>query len=426
MKTIKIGTNRLISVVLSIVMCATILTGAIWALSNLFKTGMSIVVTYDAPVNAKVYLSTDSTGAKDAGLRQPSSDNIVTVNNFKKENSALVLNTHDTDNNGGKVKKTFEDLGKDGSSLICDANGEMQFYVLVENYSETESVYYRANITFGNTEETTPFSEAENPRYAVSEAVSDSTGGGGVTSSLLAFKIALNSEFEGDIRADQITIKIELHSFESVSTLELSSWNSIKQVSELGLASQFFNVGDEKTVLINGVSYDFVILGFDHDDLTSGGKAGITFGMKNLLAATYQMNSDNTNDGGWNICAMRSRMTTFFGQLPSDLQTAIKTVDKLATKGSKILETQLSQDKLFLFSEVEIDGTITSPYKNEGSQYEYWIGKGASDRKKTYHWWLRSPSMSSYSGTFRYFNTDGVGSDGYASNFYRVCFGFCV
>ena len=182
MKAIKIGTNRLISVVLSLIMCATILTGAIWALSNLFKTGMSIVVTYDAPVNAKVYLSTDSTGAELAGLRQPSSDNIVTVNNFNKANSAIVLNTtgNDVNNGGAKTKGQFEALGKDGSSLICDANGEMQFYVYVENFSETESVYYRADISFNEkTEgETDPFSVVKNPSYAVSEAVSDSTGGG--------------------------------------------------------------------------------------------------------------------------------------------------------------------------------------------------------------------------------------------------------
>ena len=176
MKSIKIGTNRLISVVLSIVMCATILTGAIWALSNLFKTGMSIVVTYDAPVKAKVYLSTDSTGAELAGLRQPSSDNIVTVGNFKKENSAIVLNTTGNSENGdAKTKGQFEALGKDGSSLVCDANGEMQFYVLVENYSETDNVYYRANITFADGEGMSPFSVLNKPKFALS----GTAGGGG-------------------------------------------------------------------------------------------------------------------------------------------------------------------------------------------------------------------------------------------------------
>ena len=132
-------------------------------------TGMSIVVTCDVPVNAKVYLSTDSTGA--GTLRQPSSDNIVTVNNFNKANSAIIFNMHDNDNDGTQSKTNFEDLGKNSSSLICDANGEMQFYVFVENFSAEDSVYYRANITFENEEEISLFK----PLYAVSEAISDPT-----------------------------------------------------------------------------------------------------------------------------------------------------------------------------------------------------------------------------------------------------------
>ena len=442
MKGLKISGNRLISIVLSIVMCAMILTGGIWALSNLFKTGMSIVVTYDAPVDAKVYLSTDSIGAKDAGLRQPGSDNIVTVHNFKKENSALVLNTHDTDNNGGKVKGTFEDLGKGGSSLICDANGEMQFYVYVENYSETDDIYYRADITFGNTEETTPFSEAENPRYAVSEAVSGSTGGG-VTSSLLSFKIALNDEFEGDsetnIRADQIKIEINLQTVPDIfwligEPLETFSWIQIQQISEAGVASQFFKEGDEKTVLINAVPYTFVILGFDHDDKFDGsGKAGITFGMKNLLASTYKMNNSDTNSTGWENCLMRtSTMVNLLTQLPSDLQSAIKTVNKEATKGGGSSATQTSQDKLFLFSEREIDGTGgtggTTGYGGEGTQYDYYVSNPSRVKKlsgSTNFWWLRSPNVSNHH-SFQYFNSGGLIGNYYASYAGGVCFGFCV
>lgn len=46
-----------------------------------------------------------------------------------------------------------------------------------------------------------------------------------------------------------------------------------------------------------------VILGFDHDDLASGGgKAGITLGTKNSLATSYAMNSaSKTYDGKGNL-----------------------------------------------------------------------------------------------------------------------------
>ena len=179
MSGIKIGGNRLISLLLSIVMCLTVLTGTIWALTGLFEVGMSIQVTYDPLVNnAKVYLSTDSSGA--GTLQQPNSTpgNTVTVQNFSRANSALVLNTHDDDRNGGKIKGTFEAL----TSLDCNASGEIKFYVLVENYSTEDNVYYRANINFNKDteDETSPFNIiVENPRYVTSEAVSNPLGGGG-------------------------------------------------------------------------------------------------------------------------------------------------------------------------------------------------------------------------------------------------------
>ena len=176
----KIKSNRLISILLSTIMCLTVLTGAAWALTGLFEVGMSIQVTYDPLVDAKVYLSTDSNGAETEGLKQLKADySEITAKNFVKENSALVLNTYSTnDDSGAKTKNDFQNII---NGLTCNNNGEMQFYVYVENYSETESVYYRANISFnGETpeSETTPFNVTENPPYAVSEAVSDSTGGG--------------------------------------------------------------------------------------------------------------------------------------------------------------------------------------------------------------------------------------------------------
>ena len=181
-----------------------------------------------------------------------------------------------------------------------------------------------------------------------------------------------------------------------------------------------------------------VILGFNHDDLTSGGKAPITVGMKNLLATRYRMNSSNTNAGGWDNSEMRTTtMQTLLGQLPSDLQAVIKSVDKKATSGSASTTITTSSDKLFLFSEVEIDGTTSSGYASEGEQYEYWKtvkdGKTSADRIKylsngggsAHNWWLRSPDVSgSYS--FRCVSSTGSVINYGASATYGVSFGFCV
>lgn len=48
-------------------------------------------------------------------------------------------------------------------------------------------------------------------------------------------------------------------------------------VSKLGMAKQFWSVGDTKTISVNGTNYEFQIIGFNHDNKTAGGKAGITF-----------------------------------------------------------------------------------------------------------------------------------------------------
>ena len=218
-----------------------------------------------------------------------------------------------------------------------------------------------------------------------------------------------------------------------------SDWATIAELSENGQAQTFFSVGDEKTIsLTTGEQVTFVILGFDHDDLTSGGKAGMTIGMKNLLATTYRMNATATNAGGWDESEMRtSTMATLLSQLPSDLQGVIKQVNKKAPAGSQSTSITTSADKLWLLAEVEVDGTTSAGYADEGEQYEYWKtvkdGTVAADRIKylsngsgsAYIWWLRSPYVS-LSNLFRYIystgSVNGIGANGTRG----VSFGFCV
>lgn len=223
-------------------------------------------------------------------------------------------------------------------------------------------------------------------------------------------------------------------------SFEKASWSDIAALSESGSADKYFSVGDEKTIsLTTGEQVTLVILGFDHDDLTGGGKAGMTIGMKNLLATTYRMNATATNEGGWDESEMRtSTMATLLSQLPSDLQGVIKQVNKKATAGGASTSITTSADKLWLLAEVEVDGTTSAGYADEGEQYEYWKtvkdGTVAADRIKYLSngsgsastWWLRSPRVS-YSAYFRYFaSTGGVGNSYGAFGTRGVSFGFCV
>ena len=83
------------------------------------------------------------------------------------------------------------------------------------------------------------------------------------------------------------------------AALSAMSWEDISAVSQAGLAVEYWSVGDATSVSIGGTAYDVVIVGFAHDDLADDtGKAGITFGLKQCLSASYKMNSAMSNAGG--------------------------------------------------------------------------------------------------------------------------------
>lgn len=218
------------------------------------------------------------------------------------------------------------------------------------------------------------------------------------------------------------------------------SWETISAACKDGSYKTVYQVGDTKDIeLSTGETITVAIMGFDHDDLSDGsGKAPITLGMTELLATKYQMNSTLTNAGGWNDCLMRSStMATLLAQLPSDLQAVIKSVDKKATSGSRSTTITTSSDKLFLFSEVEIDGTTSSGYAREGKQYDYWqtVKDGTVDADRIKYlsngsgsanvWWLRSPSKDSITD-FRRITSQGSVSKYNPHVALGVCFGFCI
>ena len=215
-----------------------------------------------------------------------------------------------------------------------------------------------------------------------------------------------------------------------------SDWETIADVAKSGKASSYFKVGDEKTIqLTTGEEITVVILGFNHDDLTSGGKAPISIGMKDCLSTTYKMNSTNTNVGGWDKSEMRTNtMATLLSQLPADLQKVIKAVNKKASAGNKETTITTSSDKLWLLCEEEISGAKTYGTGGEGTRYEYWTtvkdGTVAANRVKNRSgsantWWLRSP-YASYTSSFCYVNSSGIFIGSYADFASGVSFGFCV
>lgn len=262
--------------------------------------------------------------------------------------------------------------------------------------------------------------------------VSVTMGGTNITSTAYADGVITIANVTGDIVVTATAVV-----FRSFAT---DTWAQISAACKDGSYKTVYKVGDTKDIeLSTGETITVAIMGFDHDDLSDGsGKAPITVAMENLLASKYRMNSTDTNAGGWDDCLMRtSTMSTLLSQLPSDLQSVIKQVNKKATVGGTSTSITTSSDKLWLLAEVEVDGTTEAGYVDEGKQYEYWKtvkdGTVRADRIKYLSngsgsangWWLRSPSIP-FTTNFTLISTQG-GLDSNDANYnYGVCFGFCV
>ena len=177
------------------------------------------------------------------------------------------------------------------------------------------------------------------------------------------------------------------------------------------------------------------IYGFNHDDLVSGGKAAITFGLRNLMSKRRGMNKTDTNAGSFVATDMYKYLRdTVLPSLPADLRSHIKAVNKRTSAGNKSKDIRIDEMSIFLFSLNEVYGSHGFDYcsNDEGSKYA--IFSSDQSRKKylsngagrVNSWWLRSPGMT-FGSWFCAISDDGEGYYGdYLAYENGVCFGFCV
>lgn len=245
------------------------------------------------------------------------------------------------------------------------------------------------------------------------------------------------------------------------------SWQDINTISELGIASDYFNIGDEKEITIgeyvystcehndntgksyqvnrthSETTYSIQILGFNHDDKSDGsGKAGITVGLKTCMSNTRSLQDSNyiSNIGGWKKTSMREYLNNdVYINMPQEIKNIIKTVNKISDDGNRNLIT--TEDKLFLFSTTEVGVNPNRSVNGQGTKYEYFTDDKALRIKYrnsyTSYWWLRS-TCTVNDAYFNYVDNRGyINSsinnlnDGYGPSCYPYCghgvvFGFCI
>ena len=253
------------------------------------------------------------------------------------------------------------------------------------------------------------------------------------------------------------------------------TWDEISEISSSGQAANYFAVGDCKEIVLNGTvgvltfndyhTYAFII-GFDHNASREGSnrihfqlaKTALSGGkdicfidgqyFNTGFSVAFRMNTSNTNRGGWyashmrnSICGTSKSSTSgrFMGAIPSALRNVLKSVSKYTDNGgggngSVSSYVTRTTDYIFLLSEYEVFGTITSGNTYEANYQQQYAYYSAGNSKVKYqhnstvgsaHWWLRSPHASS-STHFRFVDTYGGVSNGTAYTSLGVAPGFCV
>lgn len=204
-----------------------------------------------------------------------------------------------------------------------------------------------------------------------------------------------------------------------------NSWEAIAYAAEKGLAADTWNIGDTIDVQVGDETLTFAIMDFNHDDLADGsGKAGITFGMKELMANTHNMNSTNTNVGSFVGSEMYAYLRdTVLPSMPQEVQSVIKPVNKRTTIGGASTEIQVDSMFIWLFSVTECGFPESATVVDEGIAYPYYTD---ATRQKGVIWWLRSPFTDYTSHFYSILESGKMLYFTFAREAYGVTFGFCV
>ena len=214
------------------------------------------------------------------------------------------------------------------------------------------------------------------------------------------------------------------------------TWADVRAISDAGLASSYFDVGDRKAVTLNGTvgslslngTYYCYIIGIDHNSAIEGtnrihfqiGKTtsgtDIAFCDSNYNKADssngFKMNLSNTNVGGWNESYGRKTLlgnsgtptsppaNSFMAALPADLRVVMKPVTKYTdnTGGGSNSSGAVTAttDYLFFLSEFEVQGSrlYANKYeRNYQAQYDYYKAGNSKVKYRhdatgvaVYHW----------------------------------------
>lgn len=193
------------------------------------------------------------------------------------------------------------------------------------------------------------------------------------------------------------------------SSLDDYSWTDLRTIADeiaggdrlrIDEFTEYMKAGATKTIRINTSTYKVHIVGINHDDKSSGGKAGLTFGFETQLSSSVWDKYALTTTSTYRNSYIRQQLNTgsIWDLLPPELTDVICPVQKISSSASGELMTL--SEKLFLPSVTELGGFSSgyaqSSYVNgssEGSRYaamEYLGAKKGITLTGSYYAWTRS------------------------------------
>lgn len=253
------------------------------------------------------------------------------------------------------------------------------------------------------------------------------------------------------------TVTLSVTNIIADSTLDNNTPETIQLVSQSGQASNLWSVGDKIGITINGtigslwlssVRYAFII-GFNHNSSIEGTNSihfmfGKTSEGQNIAfvdekyymqsnKTCFNMNTSDTNSGGWSSSLMRSTICPAFKNvMPSAWQSVIapcpKYTDNTGGGSNTASYVTSTTDYIFLLSEYEVYGArsyANSKEKDYQAQYTYFTNGNSkvfnkhSSTSITCRWWLRSVDVSN-----RYEFCDITENGNNASDYSNYSLGF--
>lgn len=207
---------------------------------------------------------------------------------------------------------------------------------------------------------------------------------------------------------------------------DTTTFAGIQEILNMHEEENLIDVGDEISITLatGNIPMTFRVAAINHD---AAYPHQVIFEPKWCLPTGRQMNSSNTNVGGWNSCALRTWLNgDFFDDyIPADLQALIAERDIVSSQGNQSTALQTATDKIWLPREYEIFGATTYATATEhtdGGAEQFPIYATSSNRIKTLgqdgaasYWWGVSPYASD-AASFCFVSTTGAANGGNASS----------